>query len=126
MKQRFSAVWKSSVQPRKQRKFRANAPLHLRHRMLAAHLSKDARRDYKRRSLPLKKNDEVKVTRGSFRGRTGKVSRVDYKRLKVFVDSVKQKKVSGQEVEVALDPSNLVILKPNMDDPRRIRKKNKK
>lgn len=123
MKKNFSSKWVSSKQPRKQRKYRYHAPLHRRHKMLSAHLDKALRKDHKRRSAPLRKNDEIKVMRGSYKGRTGKVTSLDMKNLKVYIDSVKKKKVSGQEMEVALDPSNVKIIKLNLDDPKRFRKK---
>ena len=87
--------------------------------MVSAHLDKLLRREYKKRSLVVRKDDEVKILRGGFAGRSGKVTRVDLKKLKVYVDSAKVKKVSGQEVEVAIDPSNVVITKLNLDDKKR-------
>ncbi len=123
MQKKFSNKWISSRQPRKQRKYRYNATLHLRHKMMAAHLDKTLAKEYKRRSVPIKKGDEVKVMRGSYRKKEGKISRIDLKKLKVYIDSVKKKKVSGQEVEVPIDPSNVKILKLNLDDPKRFRKK---
>ena len=119
MEKEFSKSWISSSQPRKQRKYRYNASLHLRHKMLAAHLSKDLRKEYKKRSLPLRKGDEVLVMRGSFRRMRGKISRVDLKALKVYVDSVKRKKPSGQDVEAAMDPSNVMITKLQLEDKER-------
>lgn len=119
MKKMFSKMWVRSTQPRKQRKYRYNAPLHLRHKMLAAHLSKELRKEYSRRSLPVRKGDDVVVMSGSFRKTRGKVSRVDMKEMKVYIENAKRKKVSGQEVEAAVDPSNVVITKMNLDDSER-------
>jgi len=103
----------------KQRKARANAALHVRHKMMAAHLSEQLRKQVRRRSMPLRKGDEVRVMRGSFRGTVGKVTEVDLKEMKAYVDSVKRRKVSGTEVQVALEPSKLIITNPVLDDPRR-------
>ena len=61
MKTKYSPMWKSSSQTRKQRKYRFNAPLHARHKMLAAHLSKELRKEMGFRSIPLRKGDEVAV-----------------------------------------------------------------
>jgi len=52
---------------------------------------------------------------------SGKITEVDLKRLKVFVDCAKRKKASGQEMNIPLDPSNILITKLNLDD--RMRKK---
>lgn len=119
MKKQFSPKWVSSTQTRKQRKYRANAPLHLRRSMLSAHLSKDLRKEYRTRAISVRVGDEVTVTRGEYRKKSGKITAVDMKKLKIFVDSVKRKKVSGEEKEIPIDPSNVKITKLNMDDVRR-------
>ena len=73
MKQKFSKHWKASTQPRKQRKYRAKAPLHVIKRFLSANLSKDLRKKYGKRNLTLRKGDTVKVMRGKFRKKQGKI-----------------------------------------------------
>jgi large subunit ribosomal protein L24 len=110
-----------SKKPRKQRKFLYNAPLHLRRKMISAHLSKELREKYKRRSFPLRKGDEVKVMRGEFKGTIGKIVRIDTKEYKVYVDSVKKKRSIGTEYLVPLSPSNLMITKLNLDDKYRVK-----
>jgi len=110
-----------SKKPRKQRKFLYNAPLHLRRKMISAHLSKELREKYGRRSMPLRKGDEVKVMRGEFKGTVGKVVKIDTKKYKVYVDSVKKKRSVGTEYLVPISPSNLMILKLNLDDKYRMR-----
>ncbi len=110
MKKKFSTAWKSSKNRRKQRKYRCNAPLHLRHRFVSAHLSKELKESLGIRALPLRKGDKVRVMRGEFKGVKGTVTEVDLKNLKVYIDSVKRTKVSGREVQVPLDPSNLEII----------------
>ena len=64
MKKEFNKEWKASNQPRKQRKYRWNAPIHLREKMLSSHLSKDLRKKYSRRSFGLKKGDTIKIMNG--------------------------------------------------------------
>ena len=54
MKKKFSASWKTSTQPRKQRKYRHNAPMHLRQKLVSVHLSKDLRKNYGKRSIPVR------------------------------------------------------------------------
>lgn len=108
-----------SKKPSKQRKSFYHTPLHKRHKLLAAHLSKELRNQLRKRSLPIRKGDEVKVMRGKFKGTTGKISKIDLKRLKVYIENVKRKKVSGEEVHVPINPSKLLMINPNMDDPRR-------
>jgi large subunit ribosomal protein L24 len=119
MKQKWSPSWSSSVQPRKQRKFRINAPLHVRRRLVSANLSPVLRNQYGKRSMPIRKGDEVEVMRGGFRKFKGLVDTVDLKKGRIYLEGVKIKKVDGSEVMRALQPSNLRITKLNLDDKRR-------
>lgn len=118
---KWSRSWISSTQRRKQRKYRENAPNHIRQKMVSVNLDKPLRKDYKKRSLPVRKGDEVVVMRGSHRGKAGKITKVVLKSLTVYVDNVKIKKVSGQEVIDPIDPSNLKITKLNLDDKNRMK-----
>lgn len=109
----------SSRQPRKQRKRLYQAPLHKRQKLVAAHLSKELRTQFKRRSLPIRKGDEVKIMRGKLSDTKGKVAKVDLKKLKVYIEGVKRKKVSGEEVLIPFHPSKLMILKADLSDKKR-------
>jgi large subunit ribosomal protein L24 len=116
MKQGWSGSWVSSRQPRKQRKFRFRAPLHVRHKFLSAHLDKLLRKEVGRRSLPLRKGDEVLVMKGSSRGFRGVIDSIDLKKARIYVDGIKARKVDGSEVLKPLSPSNVLITKLNLDD----------
>ncbi len=124
---KFSREWVKSTQVRKQRKYRYNAPLHLRQKMMSSHLAKDLRKIYNTRSVTIRKGDEVVVSTGSFKKQRGKVSGIDMKKLKIYVEGLKRKKASGQEVHVLIDPSNVIITKAVEDKHRfKIRKENTK
>ena len=116
---KFSIGWNKSTQARKQRKYRYNAPTHIRRKLVSAHLDKALRKELNKRSLPVRKGDEVKIMVGNHKGKTGKVARVDLKRLKIFIEEIKIRKVSGQEVQVAIEPSNVIITKLYLDDKKR-------
>ena len=120
MKKEWSAEWKSSKQPRKQRKYRYNAPLHVRRKFMNVHLSKELREKLGRRSLEIRKGDKVQVMRGKFRGVVGIVERVSLKELKVYVDRIRRKKSDGKEVMIPLDPSNLMMVEM-AEDSRRLK-----
>ena len=83
MKRKFSIDWKGSKQPRKQRKYRNNAPSHIKNKFLSAHLSKELRKKHNTRNITLKKGDKVKIARGQFKGKTGAVDRINLKKAKV-------------------------------------------
>ncbi len=97
-------------QPRKKRKALYHAEIHSMKRMLRMHLSKDLRKRYNRRSLLAKKGDKVKVLRGEFKKKEGKLAEVDAKEGKVYVEGIIQKKQGGKEVFVALEPSNCILI----------------
>jgi large subunit ribosomal protein L24 len=88
---------------------------------LSAHLSKELRQKYKRRSLPVRKGDEVEVMRGEFKKKRGKISRVDSKDYKVYIEGMTIKRTDGTERQVAFHPSNLKIINLNLDDKRRVK-----
>ena len=77
MKSAFATTWKSSVQPRKQRKYQYNAPAHIKGKFLAAHLSKELKEKYGTRSIRVRVGDRVKVVRGTEKGKEGKVENAD-------------------------------------------------
>ncbi|MDD5317478.1 MAG: 50S ribosomal protein L24 [Candidatus ainarchaeum sp.] len=110
-----------SVQPRKQRRARREAPLHARQKLVHAHVSKDARERNRieRRSAAVREGDKVRIMRGKFRGHTGKVTEVDLKSLKVYVEGAVARKAKGQEVPAAIEPSNLCITEFDFSDKRR-------
>lgn len=120
MKQKFSLKWKASKQARKQRKYSANAPLHLKHKMLSCHLSKELRQKYKRRAVPVRKNDVVKIMRGFFRGKQGKVAEVNTQKGIIYIEGMQKGRKDGTKVSIPFVPSNLVILNLVVDDKRRV------
>ena len=122
MKRKFSTHWKSSKQPRKQRKYAANAPLHLKRKLLSVNLSKDLRKTHKKRNIPLRKGDTVKIMRGKFKGKQGKVTEVKTKMEKIFIEKIQVKKRDGSSVNVPLKASNLQIIELNVEDRKRMKK----
>jgi len=126
MKRIFSKHWKSSKQPRKQRKYIAKAPLHIKKKQLSTNLSKELRQKHKRRNLELKKGDRVKIMRGKYKGKTGKINNIKIKMLKVYIEGIQIKKLDGSKIMVPLKSSNLQIIELNLEDKRRLKKKSGK
>ena len=112
-----------SIQPRKQRKARYNAPAHARGKYLSASLSKDLREKVGTKSLPVKAGDKVSVVRGDFKGHEGEVLSVDYTSYKVTIEDVTLSKPDGTATFLPVDPSNLVIIDADLKDDRRIKNK---
>ncbi len=112
----FSTSWKGSKKARKQRKYRANLPLHLRHRLVRVHLSKELRKKLKTRNVIVRTGDKIKVIRGQFKKKDGKVERVDRKNEMIYVNGIEIIKKDGTKVLLGVHPSNLMITELNMDD----------
>ncbi len=119
MKKIFSKFWKSSKQPRKQRKYRYNAPLHLKRKFLSTTLSKELREKYGKRNIKIRVGDKVTVMAGQFKKKTGTVSRVDMKKIKIYVEGVEMIKRDGSKVQYPINPSNLMITELLLTDLKR-------
>ncbi len=117
---KFSTHWKSSSKPGKQRKYRYNAPLHIRQKLVHVHLSKALHEKFGVRSAQIKVGDKVKVMRGSFAPREAKVERVDLHRTRVYVVGCERAKKDGNKVKVPIHPSNLLAVDLDMSDKRRV------
>ena len=110
----------ASIQPRKQRKFRYNALIHVRGAFLHATLADDLRKKYGKRSFRVVTGDTVKVLRGEFAGTKAVVDKVDVKNTKVLVHGVAVKKANGEDVPRQVDPSKVMITKLNLKDAKRV------
>ncbi len=114
-----------SKKPRKQRRAVYNAPLHRRRKMISSHLSskylEDAKRYYPRSAL-VRKGDTVKIVRGSFAGHIGKVEAVDTRSMRIIVDGATVAKADGTQIAAKVHPSNVIITKLDLSDPKRKRR----
>lgn len=109
----------TSTKANKQRKARANAPLHMKKRMVAAHLSSALMSEYNVRSLPVRKGDTVKLLRGAkdFKASEAKVASVDLKSCKIIVENVTIPKADGTQKPKPVDPSDVMLTKLDLSDP---------
>jgi len=119
MKKKFSTGWKSSVQRRKQRKYGVHAPLHTKQGLVRAHLDKELRKKHKRRSAGVKKGDKVKILRGTFKGKTGKIDRIDIKKGRIYITGIEIVKKDGTKVAYPVRTSNVLLIELKMDDKMR-------
>ena len=119
MKQIFSAKWKASKQPRKQRKYRANAPLHIKGRFLHARLSKTLQKKYGIRSVRVIKGDKVIICRGESAGKKGEVDRVETKKERIFIQGIERPKLDGSKAFIPIHPSNVKIEEVNTKNKNR-------
>jgi large subunit ribosomal protein L26e len=104
-----------SSQARKVRKAYFNANKQSKHVALSAPLDKELQRQYGVKRLPIRREDEVKVVRGKFESRTGHVTAVKLRALRILIESCENKKVNGETSKVPVHPSNVVITKLKID-----------
>lgn len=121
MKREFSTKWKASKQPRKQRKYSTNAPLHLKRKLLSVNLSKELRKKYGRRNIPVRKADTVKIMKGKFKNKQGKIIDVKTKMSKLNIEGITVRKQDGSKANVKIHPSNLQIIELNIEDRKRMK-----
>ena len=100
---------------RKMRKAHFGASSVERRVRMAAPLKKDLFLRYKVRSLPVIKGDEVKVTRGAYKGKEGKVTGVQRNKYVIHIERVTRDKSNGQQIPVGIDASNVVITNLKID-----------
>ncbi|RDL37325.1 putative 60S ribosomal protein L26-2 [Venustampulla echinocandica] len=103
---------------RKSRKAHFEAPSSVRRTIMSAPLSKELREKYNVRSIPIRKDDEVLVVRGSNKGREGKITSVYRLKYVVHIERVVKEKSSGQSVPLGVHPSKVVITKLKLDKDR--------
>eukprot|EP00884_Botryococcus_braunii_P020652 jgi/Botrbrau1/7270/Bobra.0318s0008.1 len=104
---------------RKSRKAHFSAPSSVRRKLMSAPLSQELRTKYGARSIPVRKDDEVTIVRGTYKGREGKVVQVYRKKWVIHVERITREKVNGATVNVGIDPSKVIISKVKMDKGRR-------
>lgn len=121
MKAKFNKSWNSSKQPRKQVKFRANAPNHIKRTLMSSTLDKPLREKYERRNIEVRKGDEVKIMRGKFKGKQGKVGDVDIKNCRIQVDGIQRTKSGGEKLITWFHPSKVKIIILDTKDNRRLK-----
>ena len=68
--------------------------------------------------MPIRKDDEVTIVRGSNKGREGKVISVYRLKYVIHVERVTREKSNGQSVPLGIAPSKVMITKLKLDKDR--------
>ncbi len=102
--------------PRKQRKMLFTAPAHIRHKLMAAPLSRELSASRGAKTLPVRKGDTVLIKRGENKGFEGKVSRVDLKAYRIYLEGLTREKVDGTNIFLPIHPSKVEIRNLSFDD----------
>uniref|UniRef100_K3WGT3 50S ribosomal protein L24, chloroplastic n=1 Tax=Globisporangium ultimum (strain ATCC 200006 / CBS 805.95 / DAOM BR144) TaxID=431595 RepID=K3WGT3_GLOUD len=104
---------------RKSRKAHFGAHSTQRRVLMSAPLSKDLQTKYNVRSIPIRKDDEVTVVRGTYKNREGRVTAVYRKKFVIHVAGVVKEKANGQSVPIGIDASKVVVTKLKLDKDRK-------
>lgn len=68
--------------------------------------------------MPIRKDDEVVIKRGSNKGREGKITSVYRLKYIVHIERVAREKSNGQSVPIGIAPSKIEITKLKLDKDR--------
>jgi ribosomal protein uL24 len=107
--------------PRRQRRALYAASTTERRRRMTVPLSKELRRRYGRRNVPIRKGDTVRVLSGSYSGREERVAKITRRDYSITLDNVTLKTAEDKLKPLALRPAHLVITRLNLADPWRRR-----
>merc|ERR1711988_1801611 len=116
-KMKFSSTVSSSR--RKSRKAHFTAPSSERRKIMSAPLSAELRNKYGVRAVPIRKEDEVQVVRGSLKQKEGKVIQVYRKKWVIHVERITRDKMNGATTAIGLHPSKVIITKLKLDKDRK-------
>ncbi|EJD02408.1 ribosomal protein L24 [Fomitiporia mediterranea MF3/22] len=108
-----------SASRRKSRKAHFSAPSSVRRKIMSSALAKDLRAKYNTRSIPIRKDDEVRIVRGKYKGREGKVTQVYRKKWVIHIDRVQRDKSNGASAPIGIHPSKVVVINIKLDKDRR-------
>ncbi|OQO00246.1 60S ribosomal protein L26-2 [Cryoendolithus antarcticus] len=103
---------------RKSRKAHFQAPSSVRRVIMSAPLSKELREKHNVRSIPLRKDDEVIIKRGSNKGREGKIVACYRLKYVIHIERVTREKSNGQSVPIGIAPSKVEVTKLKIDKDR--------
>ena len=112
-------VKRGVTKPGKNRKRRFNAPNHVRRKFLSAPLSPALKTEYGARSMPIRRDDTVTITKGDRKLTEGKVIRVDSERSKIYIEGVTRNRMDGSMVQIPIRPENVMITRLELGDDKR-------
>jgi large subunit ribosomal protein L24 len=107
---------KAVTKPTKQRKMLFQAPDHIRYKLFAAPVSPELRKSHGVKTIPVRSGDTVRIMRGDHKGFEGKITSVDRKKYRIYVEGLTREKVDGTTTFVPIHPSKVMITRLNLDD----------
>ena len=105
-----------STKPTKQRKRLYQASASDRYKRFSAPLSSKLKESHGTSSVPVKKGDTVMIMRGDRKNTEGKITQIDRKNYRIFIEGANREKVDGTSIPVPIHPSKVMITRLNLDD----------
>ncbi|XP_045394407.1 60S ribosomal protein L26-like [Lemur catta] len=100
----------------KKRKRHFNAPSHIHRKIMSSPLSKELKQKYNVRSMLIRKDGEVQVVWGHYKGQQiGKVVQVYRKKYVIYIEWMQWEKGNGTTVHMGIHPSKVVITRLKLD-----------
>merc|ERR1711907_494454 len=87
--------------------------------IMSARLSKELRKQYGVKTMPVCRGDDIIMMRGTNVDKEAKVTEVYRKKFIIKTDNITTKNAQGQDVPVPIQPSNVMITNLNMTDSRK-------
>lgn len=111
-----------SKKPSKSRKEQYTLPKHKASKNVKGHLSEKLRKEIGKRAISLRKGDTVKIVRGGFAGKEAKITRIERSGKKLYLEKIVKKKSNGQEWQVPIDASKVIVVDFEKTDGKRFTK----
>jgi large subunit ribosomal protein L24 len=105
-----------TTKPTKQRKRMYQAHVTGRYKRFSASLASNLKESHGTNSVPVRKGDTVMIMRGDRKGFEGKVTQINRKNYRIFVEGANREKVDGTTISVPIHPSKVMITRLNLDD----------
>jgi len=105
-----------TTKPGKQRKRLYQAPLNERYKRFSAPLSSKLKESHGTNSVPVRNGDTVMIMRGDRKGSEGKVTQINRKKYRIFIEGATREKVDGTTTLIPIHPSKVMITRLNLDD----------
>ena len=101
----------NSKKPRKQRNKIRDVPHHQVHKLFTVPLAISLQEIWGVKRLPLRKDDEVRVVKGEFKGIEGKILELDKKKRRITIEECTLEKRSGETIYIPISVSKVMLIK---------------
>ena len=93
---------------------------------MASGLSKELKVRFGVNAIEVRTNDIVRIMRGKFKKKEGKVVEINMKKKKIGIEGIQRSKTDGTKVNVLVHPSKVQIITFDEEDKKRFKNLNKK